>query len=220
MEILQGKEYFDLMVAMSKPLFINGDVMGVDWERFEKYLMKCSQVKLDISSFLKVANKLGSKMDGVKVVPLCSILHAEIAKEFDIPVTKNVAAAVIPNNLGLDLMFVDIQEFHSFNFMAKPILEHELVHIFQMRRGDLEWVEGGNVRWNGFNPKTLNMEEANCNFFLNLSQKEIISKEILEKPWECEAYALTTPVIKWHELFTEEAVEHMLSNLSKFKKVA
>lgn len=217
MRLLSNQEYHDLMIEISKPMFHNGPVMGITWETYKDYIAEVCYIEVDHSEFLKVAAKHAVALEGVHMVVTCGTQARAIARKHGLPEMAHMAAAVIPNQLGIDLMMVDHVYFNRFTSEGEMILAHELVHVHQSRRGDLEFVEGGSIKWNGWSQTALTLEEHNESFVGHKSDMDIISNEILTKPWECEAYALTTPVARWTELFSEEAIQYIMANLDKFR---
>lgn len=216
MKILKGTETVNVYLDMARPIFDAGLSMGIVWEDYVDFVTECSLMEVNDEHFLNAAGKFKNKTEGVTFILCHGYQTSLVAKKYSIPVNSGIAAAVMPNQLGLKLIIVDVDYFTGECDTGELILAHELVHIAQLSRGDLIFTEDSGIEWAGWSPTVISLTECRDSFVAHQSVKDLMSNEILTKPWECEAYALTTPVDAWDDLFTEEAVEYMLTNMRNF----
>lgn len=222
MKLLTGNDYLEVMLKMSEPNFHLLKEIGCDatWDDVVRFYEEVSQIplKTEHRMFLeKVECHFGDHMDGIWVMPAIEEEVLDIAKRYNIPMTSGMAAAVLPNNLGMEIIAINLS-----SMMWHPdvlyLMEHELHHLKQIRRGDLQLGADGNIQWTGWSSsKTLSLVNNLDNYRFNCGDlKTLVHNEITQKPWEAEAYALTLPVSRWCEYFSEATKEYIMSNWHKF----
>ncbi len=139
-------------------------------------------------------------------LPVCIINEADsgaICRRYGIPEGgRSVAAAVVP---GLDsrhqMVLLLIEEY----MMDRQTVNHELVHYRQIKEGRLVTHPGGGLfSWTvpGEEYTIDSAEDAVYTFHLPKGGDDFLWHE-LQKPWELEAYALTTPANIVREKFSE-----------------
>lgn len=138
-------------------------------------------------------------------LPICVISNRdsrEIMDRYGIPETgRQVAAAVAP---GIDdrypLVLLLAEEYMWF----KTVIDHEVVHYHQFNNGHLVTTSDGRICW------TKPGEEYSIDALADAVKTHGLSREgddflwhELQKPWELEAYALSTPEWEMRHSFSE-----------------
>lgn len=219
MKLVQGKDYFDLMMEMSKPNFHMLEEMGLSVEILSQFFKEVSELEIS-EDLLEVRDSLIEELkeegkgihfyfsDGEKVM--------EVAEKYSMPVASDLAAAVIPNHLGIEMILIDLSVIKNApGNIRKMVVQHEMHHIRQLREGRLVYREDGMIEWNGWNPVVMSLEESNRLLALS-GMWGNPSEEILNKPWEAEAYGLYLPAEGFNSMMSEEAIEHIMANWHHF----
>ncbi len=219
MKIMDKKDYFNLMMEVSAPAIPMLASIGVDKDDYIDFLNECSEIphsSLEWEIIQGALNEFKEELSGVYLLIKSGSKVQKISMEKGIPCMAGLAAAVLPGVEGKEIMAIDSDHLIYGNRKeAVALIRHELEHLLQMRRGDLAFVNGEMV-WNGWSPISLSVKENAENLVSGKSQKEVVSMEILQKPWEAEAYAIQVPVADWDVYFSEDAVEHIMANWHKF----
>lgn len=157
--------------------------------------------------------------DGVipEDLPICVINDRdskEIMGRYGIPETgRQIAAAVAP---GIDdrypLVLLLVEEY----MRDKTVINHEVVHYHQFTKGHLVYTPDGRVCWTKPN------EECSIDALADAVKAHGFSRggddflwHELQKPWELEAYALTTSKSVMKYSFSERCrkrIEEFLAN--------
>lgn len=225
MKILNAVEMKDVLLAISEPNRHVLSDMGIEWDTYVQCMEEVSQVGITAEQSDWVTGQLSkwsAEIVGVSLILVDGTAVADIYTKYDIPTMGGVAAAVLPNHMGMELMLIDLGAIWSHpdrDEILTVIVPHELEHLFQVRRGDLTWSAYGSVQWSGWNPVTLSVAESNYNFATPWVLDKV-SAEIIQKPWETEAYALHTPINRLSNMISDDAMEHILANWHKFRPAA
>ena len=222
MKLLTGSGYVKTMLEISKPNFHLLKEAGCDvqWDDVVKFYHDVSEIELKTEHrmFLKkVEEYFGDRMDGVYVMPVLEKEVLELAELYGMPMSTGMAAAVLPNNLGMEIIAISMDAM-MWHPDAMHIIEHEFHHLKQIRRGDLQLGEDGNIQWTGWDvPTTLCLTNNLDNYRFGCGDvKMLVHREITQKPWEAEAYALTLPVARWDSYFNEATKDYLMENWHKF----
>ena len=139
-------------------------------------------------------------------LPVCVVNNADsiaICRRYGIPEGgRTVAAAVAP---GLDSRHQLVLLLTEEYMRDRQTVSHELVHYRQIKEGRLVTHPGGGLfSWTvpGEEYTIDSTEDAVSTFRLPKGGDDFLWHE-LQKPWELEAYALTTPANIVREKFSE-----------------
>lgn len=219
MKILQGNELLDTLMYLSKPQTEQLNHLGITQDQLHRYyreIVATALPKEEVASFLSVSKDMRA-LDGVDVILGHDTINRVVANAHGLPVNEVVLGAmVIPGPTERKLMMVNVEVFYEEPETSRSILEHEIVHLEQIDRGDLILEHDGTIVWNGWNPMTMSAMEVAKNALSGLEGRDYISEEILTKPWETEAYALTTPMKLWKDVLSERAMEHIADHCHLF----
>lgn len=215
----EDKELSDEVISRQKALVRRGSWYWwvsycAEFEAISRSL-KWKLVQFRINKVLKTVAS-PEVNDKIVYVPVSHLRHGILARIYGVPATGALAAAIISKN-GKHHLLVDLDVAALSNSKElESTVRHELIHVEQLESGRLS-VNSQSIRWTGWGGVVeMDAEETSKTMRPNQSHKEMASGEVLAKPWEAEAYALTTPVANWDKIFTEDAKEHLMANWHKF----
>lgn len=142
---------------------------------------------------------------------------ASILSDVDAPFASGDFAALATKVNGVAYIAIDVdpimdainkgKEGPALTEIVESVVEHELVHILQMERGDLDMTAEG-VIWKGrlYSSEFLNKSLANAQ---KSKDPNAVLKQQLLLPWEVEAYAVSTMDKNLSDLFKGETLKLM-----------
>lgn len=127
-------------------------------------------------------------------LPVCVLSERDgkmLCKKYGLPSDNNMTVAAI--GLGLDTRYSQVLLLTEEYLDRSSLIHHELIHYRQVVDGHLRYDEGGTVSWTKPGQQvTINCTEDLVKKHSLKTHEELLWHE-LHKPWELEAYAMSTP---------------------------
>lgn len=134
---------------------------------------------------------------------------AEVLSGVPVPFAPEDFAAMASKVNGVAYIAIDIdpivdaiacgKEGALLTELVESVVEHELVHVLQMERGDLDYVDDG-IMWKGRLYTTEFLQRSIDNAKKSNDPDALLKQQLL-LPWEVEAYAVSTMDKDLEELF-------------------
>lgn len=180
------------------------------YEEYNRKLRESVNTDYQIDIFERVVSEdfLWSLYD-VNITLYSGQSMAEILSGVPVPFAPEDFAAVASKVNGVVYIAIDVdpivdaissgKEGVLLTELVESVVEHELVHVLQMERGDLDFTEDG-VVWKGRLYSTEFLQRAMSDAKKSNDPDAFLKQQLL-LPWEVEAYAVSTMDKNLEEFF-------------------